>query len=512
LRTNGACRQSPGAGAPGIGARTAAPATCRPNPSAAGKATATIRLTASTTAPHARRCIPHDSSRGDPDVRRSTAADSDAGGPGGLTGWPRPVPNETRHPEDDPIADPADPPATTPLPDGTDRPDATSAAAIVTLCTYTWFLYGLGPSLPLFRDELGVSSSVAGLHSLMLAGGVILSGFLGVALVRRWARFGLARRAVLVMASGICLFCAGSLVAGVELAITLPTMLIIGLAGGLALNVSTTVLQEHHGRFGPAVLTLANAAAAGVGLVTPLAVGAATALGLTWRAALILVVPFAVAAWVLVGRQREVLAYAARPAGEGRFSVRGFPAAYWPAVLAVVCAVAVEFCLITWTPDLLVRRTGMPSGTASGMVSAVVGGMALGRLILAPLARRWSSPALFLVGVAVTLAGWVMAWLSTSAVLSVAGLLILGIGLGGQYPLGAAMTIIASRGRADRAVAVLAVGVGLASGLGPFALATLSDAVGVQAAFLVIPLLAVGAAAGVLASSRTGAGTGSRPR
>jgi hypothetical protein len=74
------------------------------------------------------------------------------------------------------------------------------------------------------------------------------------------------------------------------------------------------------------------------------------------------------------------------------------------------------------------------------------------------------------------------------------------------------MTIIASRGRADRAVAVLAVGVGLASGLGPFALATLSDAVGVEAAFLVIPLLAVGAAAGVLASSRTGAGTGSRPR
>ena len=51
-------------------------------------------------------------------------------------------------------------------------------------------------------------------------------------------------------------------------------------------------------------------------------------------------------------------------------------------------------------------------------------------------------------------------------------------------------------------VAVLAVGVGLASGLGPFALATLSDTVGVQLAFLVIPLLAVGAAAGVLASSR----------
>ena len=56
-------------------------------------------------------------------------------------------------------------------------PDATSVAAFVTLCTYTWFLYGVGPSLPLFRDELGTSSAVAGLHSLMLAAGIVLAGF-----------------------------------------------------------------------------------------------------------------------------------------------------------------------------------------------------------------------------------------------------------------------------------------------------------------------------------------------
>jgi fucose permease len=136
------------------------------------------------------------------------------------------------------------------------------------------------------------------------------------------------------------------------------------------------------------------------------------------------------------------------------------------------------------------------------MVTAVVGGMAVGRLILAPLARRWSPLSLFLVGVAVTAAGWSLAWLSASAVLSVVGLLILGLGLGGQYPLGASMAITASGGHPDRAVAVLSVGVGLASGLGPFGVATLSDTVGVQAAFLVIPLLAVGAAAGVLGSAR----------
>jgi len=132
----------------------------------------------------------------------------------------------------------------------------------------------------------------------------------------------------------------------------------------------------------------------------------------------------------------------------------------------------------------------------------VVGGMAVGRLILAPLARRWSPLSLFLVGVVVTGAGWSLAWLSASAAVSVVGLLILGLGLGGQYPLGASMAMMASGGHPDRAVAVLSVGVGVASGLGPFAVATLSDAVGVQAAFLLIPVLAVGAAAGVLGSAR----------
>ena len=48
-------------------------------------------------------------------------------------------------------------------------------------------------------------------------------------------------------------------------------------------------------------------------------------------------------AFTLVGRQRAVPAYAARPAGGGRFTVRGFPSTYWPAALAVVFAVAVEF-------------------------------------------------------------------------------------------------------------------------------------------------------------------------
>lgn len=383
-------------------------------------------------------------------------------------------------------------------------PDATSVAAYATLCTYTWFLYGVGPSLPLFRDELGTSSAVAGLHSLMLAAGIVLSGLLGVSLGRRWQRSGVARRGVLVFTVAVLLFTGGSLLTGVELFVTLPAMLVIGLAGGLALNVSTTVLQEHNGALGPAMLSQGNAAAAGVGLVTPLAVGAATAAGLTWRAAMVLVLPFAITAWILISRSRTVPAYAARPAGSARFTLRGLPQAYWLAAMGVVCAVAIEFCLVTWTPDLLTARTGMSPGAASGSVSAVVGGMAAGRLLVGSLARNRHPLGLFLVGVAVTGGGWVLVWLSTDPVAAVAGLFIVGLGVAGQYPMGAAMVMALSGGQPDRAIAVMSIGVGLASGFGPFTLGALTDQVGVQTAFLVVPVLCAAAAIFIVAGQRWG--------
>ena len=389
----------------------------------------------------------------------------------------------------------------------TARPDATSLAAFATLCTYTWFLYGLGPALPLFRDELGTSSAVAGLHSLMLAVGVVAAGFSGVNLARRWQRYGVARRGIAAFTLAVLLFTAGSLLTGAELAVTLPAMVVIGFGGAVAVNTSTTVLQAHNGVYGPSLLSTGNAAAAGVGLITPLAVGAATAAGWSWRAAMVLVIPFAVVAWILITRQRHVPAYAAVPVGTANFTFRGLPAAYWPAALAVVCSVAIEFCMVTWTPDLLTDRTGLSPGTASGAVSAVVGGMAIGRLLVGALATRRSPLILFLVSVGVTAGGWLLVWLSTSPVAAIGGLLIVGLGVAGQYPLGAAMVMALSAGQPDRAIAVMSIGVGLASGLGPFLLGALADQLGVRSAFVIVPVLCVLAAACITVGQRWGTRT-----
>ena len=73
------------------------------------------------------------------------------------------------------------------------------------------------------------------------------------------------------------------------------------------------------------------------------------------------------------------------------------------------------------------------------------------------------------------------------------------------------MVMALSGGQPDRAIAVMSIGVGLASGLGPFVLGALADQVGVQIAFLVVPALCVARRASASSPGSAGAGARCRP-
>ncbi len=88
---------------------------------------------------------------------------------------------------------------------------------------FGYFLYGFGPSVPLLRDDLGVSSAVGGLHGTALAAGSTLAGVTLALLSRRVGRTGTLRVGLLGLAAGTLLYClvpvlpvtlAGALVCG----------------------------------------------------------------------------------------------------------------------------------------------------------------------------------------------------------------------------------------------------------------------------------------------------------
>jgi predicted MFS family arabinose efflux permease len=366
------------------------------------------------------------------------------------------------------------------------------------LGVYGFFLYGFGPSVPLQRDDLHVSSAVGGLYGTALATGAILGGLVFARVTARIGRAATLRVGLLGLSAGIAVYCLVPV-----LAATLAGALVCGLFGTFVVTGSIVVLSTTHGAAGPAAVTEANAVAVGIGLVTPLLLGAGESVGITWRPALLLPAVAAVAIWFVSTREKRRLEAGPAPAPAAPDPPGRLPTAYWLVWGTVLCCIAVEFCLTFWAADGLRDRTGASPAAATAGVTAVVGGMFLGRLGGGRIALRYAPSTLLLVSVAVAAAGFVAFWTSTTPVPALAGLVAVGVGISVQYPLGTALAVAASGGRPDRAAGALSIAAGLASGVAPFALGAMADRIGTHTAFLLVPALLAAAALGVLATLRS---------
>jgi fucose permease len=172
----------------------------------------------------------------------------------------------------------------------------------------------------------------------------------------------------------------------------------------------------------------------------------------------------------------------------------------------MVMCISLEFCMTIWCSDVLRQRAGLPAGVAATGVTAIVAGMALGRVAGGRIALRRGVDWLLYRALLTTLGGFFLFWISTVGWLSFCGLFVTGLGLALLFPLTISRAIEFSDGRPDLATARTSLGAGLAVGGGPFLLGALADAVGTHRAFLLVPLLAVAALAGVRLGSRAGTG------
>jgi predicted MFS family arabinose efflux permease len=309
------------------------------------------------------------------------------------------------------------------------------------------------------------------------------------------------------------------------------------LCGAAASGVTITVgaaLVERHGRAGPAAVTEANALAAAAGLIGPLLVGASVHLGFGWRPAVLLVIALIVALFLLrrlfgaadtstvtsavvhgepgpvpatdpVPAQRGVHA----PAPTGRAPRLPLGRQFWLGWSVIVLCVSIEFSMTLWSAQLLRDRSDAGKALAATGVTAIVGGMCVGRALGSRLARRYRLDALLFAAFALTAVGFAMFWIATMPVVAFTGLAITGLGMAVHYPLSLSRTIGAAAGQADRASAIATLGTGIAIGVAPFLLGFLSDTITVRYAFLLVPLFLVLATMALIAA-RTGQRTRGR--
>lgn len=369
-----------------------------------------------------------------------------------------------------------------------------------------WLLYSFNPSVPLLADDLRISDAQAGLHGTAMAAGGLVAAFLAPRAVLWWGR-----RTAIVGACGVVALGVSGLVAGPSLAWTLSAMVVLAVGGNVLIASTQVGLALHHGRHASMALSEGNAVGSGVGLLGPLAVGAAVSIGWGWRPGVVVTAGLAVLVGLLVAAlpASESLPRRAVPAPPPDESALTPAPARWHRtgaavmfLVAVVATIAVENATDYWSTALLIDRTGAGAGIATAATAGLVAGMTVVRLVTARLSLRIPPAQLLGAGFLFNVVGWAVVWTTTSTGVALAGLVLSGFGLGVQYPLSIALLLAASPGHSDRAQGDATLYGALSIGVAPFLLGWLSDHVGMHMAFLAVPVFALVGAAAAFAGGR----------
>ena len=229
------------------------------------------------------------------------------------------------------------------------RRDRISWTCYLALALFTYFRNIQGNIIPFLRDELALSYREVSLHPAALAAGLIVCGLFGERAVA-WC----GRRSALAL--GFVGVCGGAVLLSLAhtAAASIAGCLLMGAPGGLILVVAPAVLAERHGADRSIALAEANAGSYIASLTAAVATGLFTAIGLDWRNGLALGIALAA---VVLARNLGDPILAARPRGES--GAGRLPAAYWAYWATLFCVIALEYCTLLWSPEVLERVQGL---------------------------------------------------------------------------------------------------------------------------------------------------------
>jgi fucose permease len=357
--------------------------------------------------------------------------------------------------------------------------------AYLLLAFYGYFLNVLGPIAPFLKDELKLSYTISSLHFTAFAVGMLLVGLEGHWLIERVGHW----RSLWIGASGMSLG-AILLVIGRIPAITISASFLMGLIGSLILAIVPSALSDQHGELRAVALSEGNVIASLVAVAAPLMVGWFAVAAGGWRLALGLV---AAAPILLYLGFRTAISPAAPSTEPDSASIRqALPLRYWAFWAAIVLAVSVEFCMISWSADYLRNVLRMSTADSAQAVSLFFAGMMLGRLAGSRLVRRFSTLHVVAASILIASIGFLLFWRAGIAALGLAGLFVTGLGIASLYPLILSLAIGAAGSNTVQASARATLASGLAILTLPLVLGRLADAVGIGLAYGVVIFLLAG--------------------
>jgi fucose permease len=164
------------------------------------------------------------------------------------------------------------------------------------------------------------------------------------------------------------------------------------------------------------------------------------------------------------------------------------PAVFWIAAAMLFCTTAAEWCVTAWGATFVEDAAGVSTDTAVALMAGYFGGVVAGRTLGSRLARRHDPARLLALALVVTAVGFSVLWPSHAPAQVLAGLALLGVGLGNLFPMGISLAVSLAPERAVLASGRAVVMTSFAVLLAPLTVGALADATSLTAALGVVPV------------------------
>jgi fucose permease len=292
----------------------------------------------------------------------------------------------------------------------------------------------LGAAWPIMHLEFGVSVSLAGLLSLTVSLGTVISSLLSERLTL-WLGAGRVT-AVSVGLTALALF-------GFSCSTEYWHLMIWAIPYGLGAGSVDASLNNyvalHYASRHMSWLHCMWGLGASIG---PYILGRALTGGMSWNSGYRYITLFQVCLTVVLflslplWKNRKQDAAGENSAPRAPLSLRQIlmiPGAK-EVLIAFFCYCAAEQTVILWGSTYLVRHCGLPEETAAGFASLFLIGLTIGRALNGFLTYRLSDRALIRLGQGIMVVGVVLMWLPFGVWNSMAGLMLIGFGCAPIYP------------------------------------------------------------------------------
>jgi MFS family permease len=371
------------------------------------------------------------------------------------------------------------------------RRDRTTWSAFGALFAFGFLNAVLGPALPYIRAVEHISYLVGSLHQVAFAVGGGLAGLLAA-----HERRSLGRRTVI--ATGLIAAALAGLAVGYgrSPAVTIAGAMLMSLLGTSALIRVWAALADLHGPRRAVAMSEGEVSVSLAGILTPLLIGELAVTALSWRFAFVLGATTTGLAALWVWRVQMP------PPAESHKATRtsaGFARWSPQSMLIVVFAiVALEFSLSFWLASYLYDDIGLARNLAVASVSGLYASNLAGRVLVSRLAGRTSAERLLAAALGTALLGLPVLLTATGAAGAAVGIAVAGIGIGAMFPLTSALHVKASPRSADSALGQILAIAAIGQIAGPLSAGWIAQSSGLRTGLLILPALALIAAAALL--------------